>query len=56
VIRASTILDKQKMAGDKVIPFVVEGLPDDIDYLSDIPALEAMLNGGGQTEGKRYAT
>lgn len=43
VIRPRTILDKYAMAGDNVIPFMVEGLPTDIDYLSDVPALEAAM-------------
>jgi CMP-N,N'-diacetyllegionaminic acid synthase len=54
VIRPNTILRKMKMAGDKVLPFMVEGLPDDIDYLGDVAALEAAM--GQKQEGERYAT
>jgi CMP-N,N'-diacetyllegionaminic acid synthase len=54
VIRPNTILRKMKMAGEKVLPFMVEGLPDDIDYLGDVAALEAAM--GQKQEGERYAT
>lgn len=51
VIRPRTILDKYAMAGDNVIPFVIEGLPGDIDYLGDVAAIEAALREqGGERE------
>jgi CMP-N,N'-diacetyllegionaminic acid synthase len=54
VIRAKTILDDRKMAGDYVLPFYVNDLPDDLDYLSDLPALELAMRA---TQGeKQYAT
>lgn len=52
VIQARTILNGQ-MAGDRVLPFYVEGLPEDLDYVTDLPALEAALV---TVEGERYAT
>lgn len=56
VIRARTILQQQKMAGDKVLPFVVEGLPDDIDHLADVAKVEAAMQAAEQQAGERYAT
>lgn len=54
VIRARTILECRQMAGIIVIPFYSPELPTDLDYLEDLPALEAMLK-AQETRGERYA-
>lgn len=43
VVRTLTVLEKHSMAGDKVLPFIVEETPNDIDYPEDIAPVEAMI-------------
>jgi len=43
IIRPSTILNKKSMVGDKVIPFIIKEAVCDLDYLDDIPKIEAIM-------------
>lgn len=43
IVRPSTIQDKRSMVGDKVIPFLIKEEVLDLDYVDDIPKIEARL-------------
>jgi N-acylneuraminate cytidylyltransferase len=43
IVRPRTILELESMTGRVVLPFVVEGKIHELDYLDQIPALEAAV-------------
>lgn len=43
IVSSKTVLFQNKIVGDKVIPFVIDFEVRDLDYLSDIPLIEAEL-------------
>jgi len=43
IVRPSTILEKKSMVGSKVVGYVLKDKVPDIDYVSDIPAVEAAI-------------
>ena len=43
IVRPRTILSLGSMTGSVVLPFVVEGKIHELDYLDQIPALEAAV-------------
>jgi N-acylneuraminate cytidylyltransferase len=59
VIRPRAILEHGSMVGTRVLPFIIEDLPHDLDYADQIPALERALLGSdlasGRTQGSERA-
>lgn len=43
IVRASTVLDRGQIAGDKILPFIVDEPIVELDYPDDVPRLEAAL-------------
>lgn len=60
IVRPRTILELQSMTGRTVLPFVVEGKIHELDYVDQIPALEAAVEAWlagelpGEPEGARH--
>jgi CMP-N,N'-diacetyllegionaminic acid synthase len=43
IVRPRTIIDLESMTGQTILPFVVEGKIHELDYVDQIPALEAAV-------------
>ena len=43
VLRPRAVLEKGSMWGDRVLPFIVETVPFELDYPEDIPRVEDAL-------------
>jgi N-acylneuraminate cytidylyltransferase len=43
IVRPSTVLVKNSMVGDHVLPFVIDEPVCDVDYIDDIPVVESVL-------------
>ncbi|MGE3340265.1 MAG: acylneuraminate cytidylyltransferase family protein [Alphaproteobacteria bacterium] len=44
IVRSEVVLDLGMIAGHRVLPFVVDHPSPDLDYLEDVPAVEAALD------------